>query len=147
MAVENIQATFETSLGVELLHDARAFFEANPERDAVFTKELIDWLVAAPERPWGAYGRAMKPITDRQIAKLLGAYRIISGTVRVGAATNKGYRREHFEEAWKRYPKLKSKPDESAVGDLPPDAVSEPGEMPSLQLNPDFAAVTTSQCR
>jgi hypothetical protein len=138
MAVENVQATFETSLGVELLHDARAFFEANPERDAVFTKELIEWLVAAPERPWGAYGRARKPITDRQIAKLLGAYRIISGTVRVGAVTNKGYRREHFEEAWKRYPKLKSKPDESAVGDLPLDAVSEPGEMPCLQLNPDL---------
>ena len=123
-AVENIQATFEASLGVELLHDTLGYFEAAPERDAVFTKELIDWLVAASERPWAAYGRARKPITDRQIAKLLGAYRIISGTVRVGAATSKGYQRTHFEESWKRYPKP-----EGGVGNL---------QMPFLQPNPDF---------
>ena len=128
MAVENIQATFEASLGVELLHDTLEYFEAAPERDAVFTKELIDRLVAASERPWAAYGRARKPITDRQIAKLLGAYGIISGTVRVGGATSKGYQRAHFEEAWKRYPKLRSKP-EGAVGNL---------QMPFLQPNPNF---------
>jgi hypothetical protein len=137
MAVENIQATFEASLGIELLHDILGFFEAAPERDAVFTKELIDWLVAAPERPWAAYGRVRKPITDRQIAKLLGAYRIVSGTVRFGAATNKGYQRKHFAEAWKRYPKPKSEP-EGAVGDLPPPGVSEHWEIPFFQPNPDF---------
>ena len=137
LAVEKIQATFETSLGVELLHDIRAFFEATPDRDTVFTKELIDWLAADPERPWVAYGRARKPITDRQIAKLLGDYRIISGTVRVGATTNKGYQRGHFEEAWRRYPKPKSKPD-GVVENLPPEEISKQGEIAPLRSNLDF---------
>jgi len=153
MAVENIQATFEASLGVELLHDTLRYFEAAPERDAVFTKELIDWLVAAPERPWAAYGRARKPITDRQIAKLLGAYRIISGTVRVGEATSKGYQRTHFEEAWKRYPKLRSKP-EGAVGNLQmpflqPNPASQPSQRHNVvktDTSGDFSSVTETVC-
>ncbi len=141
VAIENIQATFEASIGVELLHDVRAAFEATPERDAIFTRELIDSLVAAPERPWAAYGRARKPITDRQIAKLLGTYRIISGTVRIGAATGKGYQRGHFEEVWQRYPKPKAKPTsraEGAEGDLPPEDDIEQGKIISLRPNPDF---------
>jgi hypothetical protein len=138
ITIENIQATFEASIGVELLHDIRAFFEADPKRETVFTKELIDWLAAAPERPWVAYGRARKPMTDRQIAKLLGAYRIISGSVRIGASTAKGYKKVDFVEAWRRYPKAKKASQQ-------PEADSQPSQRHNRDetgTSDDFSSVT-----
>jgi hypothetical protein len=60
-------------------------------------------LIADEERPWAAYGRSGKPITDRKIAELLRPFGIISGTVRIGQMTNKGYKPTAFEEAWQRW--------------------------------------------
>jgi putative DNA primase/helicase len=104
--------------GVELLHDIRAAFSAT-DHDVIFTKTLIALLVADEERPWAAYGRSGKPISDRQIAKLLGPFGIISGTVRIDGATAKGYYRSAFEEAWGRYPKLE-KASQQPEGDFQP---------------------------
>ena len=119
--------------------------------------------MAVPERPWAAYGRAMKPITDRQIAKLLAEYRIISGTVRIGDATAKGYQRGHFAGAWQRYIKPTSKP-AGAENDQLPDAASDqggkapplgpiPASQPSQRHNrnetwtsDDFSSVTETEC-
>lgn len=95
--------------GVELLHDIRAVFDATID-DVIFTKLMIAHLVADSERQWAAYGRAHQPITDRQVAKLLSPFGIISGTVRLGDATAKGYRRSAFAEAWSRYPKACPEP-------------------------------------
>ncbi len=95
--------------GVELLHDIRAVFDATID-DVIFTKLMIAHLVADSERQWAAYGRAHQPITDRQVAKLLSPFGIISGTVQLGDATAKGYRRSAFAEAWSRYPKACPEP-------------------------------------
>lgn len=119
--------------GVALLHDIRAAFAA-ADKEAVFTKALIAWLVADEERPWAAYGRMGKPISDRQIAKLLGPFRIISGTVRIDGATAKGYYRSAFEEAWGRYPKPAK-----------PEGNSQPSQRHNRDetgTSDDFASVT-----
>jgi hypothetical protein len=97
-------ATGDEGEGVELLYDVKAAFDTSGQ-DAIFTKTLIALLAADEERPWATYGRAGKPITDRQVAKLLSPFEILSGTVRIGDATAKGYQRAHFAEAWRRYPK------------------------------------------
>jgi len=110
IAIEDIKATFEASVGVELLHDIGAVFEG---QDVLFTRTLIAKLVAEEERPWAAYGRARVPITDRQVAKLLGSFGIISTSVRIGEATAKGYRRADFADAWTRYPKPALRPDDN----------------------------------
>jgi putative DNA primase/helicase len=141
-AIENIQATFEASIGVELLHGIRKAFEAAPGKETIFTRDLISWLVAEPERPWASYGRARLPITDRQIAKLLREHRITSDQLRVGEVTAKGYKRERFTEAWQRYPKPEDKPEaksEDAEGAQPtPKEGSEQGKMISLRPNSGF---------
>ena len=67
------------------------------------TKTLIAALCADEERPWSAYSKG-EPITDRQLAKLLRPFGIISGTVHPPSAPDaKGYRRADFEDAWARY--------------------------------------------
>jgi hypothetical protein len=69
----------------------------------IFTKTLIARLVADEERSWAVYGRTGKPITDRKVAELLRPFGIISGTVRIGDITNKGYKLPDFKEAWQRW--------------------------------------------
>jgi len=58
------------------------------------------------ERPWATHNWG-KPITDRQLAKLLKPFGIISETVQTSetgeAAQAKGYRRGHLDDAFDRY--------------------------------------------
>jgi hypothetical protein len=108
-------------LGVELLHDARAAF-ATVGNEGIFTKELVAYLVADEERPWATYCKGDRPITDRQIAKLLRPFEIVSTTIhRPGGTQAKGYRFEDFSEAWERY---------SATSNPGPNTPSSPAEPP-----------------
>jgi Protein of unknown function (DUF3631) len=92
--------TPEESLGVMLLADCRPAFGD----DAVIrSADLVHKLIADPEGPWAEYNRG-DPITQRQLAKLLGTFGIISVNVRPEVGPQgKGYRRVDFEEAWARY--------------------------------------------
>src|SRR5262249_8851251 len=68
-------------------------------------KTLVAALCAAEERPWATWNKG-KPISDRQVARLLKPFAIISETVQTsetGVAKAKGYRRAHFEDAFGRY--------------------------------------------
>ena len=106
-------------LGVDLLHDARAAF-VTVGNEGIFTKELVACLVADEERPWATYCKGDRPITDRQIAKLLRPFEIVSTTIhRPGGTQAKGYRFEDFSEAWERYP---------ATSNPGPNTPSSPGE-------------------
>jgi hypothetical protein len=95
-------AAGEDNRGVELLRDARKAFDVSKAAELP-TKTLIAALCADEERPWLAHSKG-EPITDRQLAKLLRPFGIISGTVHPpGAPDAKGYRRADFENAWARY--------------------------------------------
>src|SRR5215831_19521402 len=87
-------------MGVTLLADCRPAFGDNAVMRSV---DLVTKLAADPERSWAEYNRG-KAITQRQVAKLLGAFGIISVNVNpVGLPQGKGYRWADFEEAWERY--------------------------------------------
>jgi hypothetical protein len=96
----------DESSGVRLLADIRQVFGA---AERLATTELLNRLSALEESPWGDWhGR---PLTSRALAKLLKPYGVKSRSVRVADdSTPKGYQREQFEDAWKRY--LSSNPPE-----------------------------------
>ena len=48
----------------------------------LLTKQLLDELHGIEERPWVAWGKARKPLTDTGLASLLRSYEIHSSTVR-----------------------------------------------------------------
>ncbi len=54
------------------------------------------------DRPWPEW-KSGKPITLRQVAKLLGPFGIAPSTIRTMAGTAKGYLLNQFEEAFRRY--------------------------------------------
>jgi hypothetical protein len=91
---------------VELLGHIKVEF-GKIEFPAMTTKTLIDVLCSDKERPWATWNKNEKPITDRQIARLLSEFRIISETVRPNETGElkdaKGYKRARFDDAFDRY--------------------------------------------
>jgi hypothetical protein len=84
-----------------LLADLRELFADEPS-GVLFTGQILKALTDRDDRPWAEH-KLGRPITSRQIAGLLRPLGISVGTVRRGAVTNKGYRREDMEDAFSRY--------------------------------------------
>jgi Protein of unknown function (DUF3631) len=76
---------------------------------------IVARLVEMEERPWPEW-RAGRPMTKAQLARALAPFGVRPGTIRTGAGTAKGYRREAFEEAWARYLPAGTSPSASAGG-------------------------------
>lgn len=90
------------SINEELLSDIRDIFERTRQA-RISSAQLVDYLTEDEECPWATWNRG-KPITPRQLATRLGDFGIVSGTVRLtGGSTSKGYKREQFDDAFKRY--------------------------------------------
>ena len=88
----------EESLGVRLLADLRTVFGSAP---VMATADLLRCLHELDEAPWSdLYG---KPLDSRGLAKRLHEHGVHSKTVRIGAATHKGYERAALAELWTRY--------------------------------------------
>ena len=88
------------SLSVMLLTDIRKAFG---DADEMRSIDLVAALVKDPERPWSEFAKG-KPITQNRLAKLLGAFQIISETVHPpGLPHGKGYKRAHLERVWDAY--------------------------------------------
>jgi len=98
----------DTSPGVRLLTDIHDIFEQMKidklEADRVKSSELIAELAKIETSPWAEWGKRHKPITQTQLAWLLKHFDIFPRNVRFGRDdVAKGYLREFFEDAWKRY--------------------------------------------
>jgi putative DNA primase/helicase len=112
-----------SSIGVELLADIKAAFG---DKEAISSADLVAALVADPERPWAEWTRG-RPLTQRQLARLLKPFCIIAQTVHIpGFKDAKGYRWVDFEEAWSAY----------VPGQNPPSRPFRPSD-PSKRPNPD----------
>lgn len=91
------------SRGNELLADIKAAFERK-KVTKISTADLLEALVSDDtEAPWGTYNRG-KPLSPRQLGRLLDPYGIHSKTVRMGPFdTPKGFDIAQFEDAFSRY--------------------------------------------
>jgi hypothetical protein len=91
------------SLGVMLLEDIRLLFRSATTTDRMASATIVHALIAMEERPWAAFGKASKPLTQVRMADILRQFSITSGTVRDGSETFKGYTLKQFEDPWERY--------------------------------------------
>ena len=89
------------SIGVELLQDIKNIFDG---KDRLYTTELLEALCSEAEAPWATYNRG-KPLSSRQLAKKLKAYKIHSKDMRISPHNKnlKGYSYDDFSEAFSRY--------------------------------------------
>lgn len=110
----------EPSLGVRLLMDLETVFG---ESESIFTKILIQQLIALPESPWGDLRG--KPLDERGLAHRLRQYSIKSRQIRIGGVGPlKGYQRADFADAWKRYRLPPDKSDTADTSDTKPAATA-----------------------
>ena len=91
----------EDAAGVMLLEDVREHYG---EHQKITSAQLVDTLVTLDERPWPEWRRG-KPITTRQVAKLLQPFGIRSRQLRLsdGRAGIHGYLLSDFQDAFARY--------------------------------------------
>jgi hypothetical protein len=100
VALSGETAAGDDSIGVRLLAETRAAFG---ERDRLSTEELIGRLCEDEEAPWSTWHKGAR-MSPRSLSGLLRRFDIGSRTIRLdGSETAKGYLREQFEDAWRRY--------------------------------------------
>ena len=71
-------------------------------QDRQFSRTIAAWLNMSEERPWTALKRG-KTVTPQWLAQQLHTYGIRPKTMRIGEERAKGYVREDFHEAFRRY--------------------------------------------
>jgi hypothetical protein len=87
--------------GTMVLADIRKIFDEHKER--LWSEEMCEHLAAIEGRPWAEFGKARKPISKHQLARLLARFHIEPVNVRVGERVKRGYHRHQFADAWLRY--------------------------------------------
>ncbi len=93
----------DDSAGVLLLADIREVLSKdNPKDGRISSANLAEYLAALEERPWPEWLHG-KPITARQIAKLLKPFDIKPKNVRIDDKIPKGYELSQFNDAFTRY--------------------------------------------
>jgi putative DNA primase/helicase len=90
------------TMATRLLRDLRELFDGSPS-GVLFSTEIIISLLAREEHGWAEMGRAGRPLSTIGLARLLHPFHIVPSTVRRGFDTAKGYERQQFEDAWRRY--------------------------------------------
>jgi len=95
------------SIGVKLLKDIRTVYEARtsaePDNKGVASSDLAKTLAEMEDRPWSEYGKARKPITPAQVARLLARYEIKPREIWIGGQNLRGYEWPQFNKAWEKY--------------------------------------------
>ncbi len=94
-------AANDTSVGITLLEDLRAFFTARGNVKLV-SEEILDYLHTMEERPWPEW-RDRSPLSARQLAAILNPFGITPIKWRHEEATRRGYDPAHFTDAFSRY--------------------------------------------
>src|SRR4030095_5220199 len=102
------------SLRILLLSDIQQIFAGTwpplPEGESpspverIFSRDLVETLSDMKERPWSEVCRG-KPLTERWLARNLGAFGIRPKLLRIGDDWRpaRGYDKTDFEEAFMRY--------------------------------------------
>ena len=90
-------------IGPALLADIANTFAA-AGADKLPSAEIVEALAKIEGREWAEWGRARKPISANQLAKLLRRFNVSPRTIKLpNGSTAKGYHREMFNEAFDRY--------------------------------------------
>lgn len=88
--------------GEDLLKDVKVVFDKSKAK-RLPTAHLISQLCTDDDSPWREFNKG-RPITSTELARLLRAFEIESSNLRISDdVILKGYKREHFDDAFSRY--------------------------------------------
>src|SRR5205807_521242 len=92
----------DETLGIQLLSDCRKVFaqRENPER--IFSKDLVEGLIALDGRPWAALDKN-KALSATSMARYLKEFQVWPRDLRIGEDATSGYLLSQFTDAWECY--------------------------------------------
>jgi hypothetical protein len=107
MAGAAIKSMIEESANVQLFGHIKWIFDISGERQSRPDRPRYLCRACRPSDrdrrgPWAEW-KGGKPLTQNGLARLLSKFEILSGTIRIGNDTAKGYYRTAFEDAFARY--------------------------------------------
>jgi putative DNA primase/helicase len=102
LALSGKEDTDTASAGIRLLADIRELFGSRDSQQLA-SPQLCEFLVQMEERPWGAWGKRGKPLSQNQLAGLLRPYGITSRSIRTAEGVLRGYALTDFTDAFDRY--------------------------------------------
>ena len=91
----------EEVAGIMVLQDVRRIW-ADRHADRLHSEDIVADLVAMEDRPWPEW-KAGKPMTPRQLAKLLEPFEIVPKQIRIGSINRRGYELKQFQNAFDFY--------------------------------------------
>ena len=125
------------ALNVTLLKDVRTAFGGHA---VMKSADLVAALTADHEAPWAEYNRG-KPLTQRQLAKMLRQFGVISATVHPpGLSDGKGYKRADLQPQWDAYCSAVLGGNDT-FGKIPPFQASERPNLHGMDTTCDFPSV------
>ncbi|HWP23515.1 MAG TPA: DUF3631 domain-containing protein [Candidatus Binatia bacterium] len=98
VALSEIDEADDSAL-VDLLKELHEIFQST---DKVFLSDLTERLGSNPESRFCEW-RHGRPITQRQVGRIIGSLGIKSRSIRIGVDSKKGYQRDWFSDAFARY--------------------------------------------
>ncbi len=100
-ALETATSTDEDrSARIRLLEDLRGIFGDGQSKR--YSRDLVAQLTQMEDRPWPEW-KAGKPLSLRQLARLLEPFGVKPKHLRIGKTTGRGYEKRDFEEVFERY--------------------------------------------
>jgi putative DNA primase/helicase len=129
-----LTGTDDGAAGVIMLEDIRRLF-VDQKLDRMSSAFTVEQLAELEDRPWPEWKQG-KPITPRQLARLLEQFEIAPKLLKIAGATVRGYRLEQFADAFARYLGDSALP---SVTPLPANNCAESGASDSVT---DRATVT-----
>jgi hypothetical protein len=105
-----VEAAADESINALLFADIKWIFDGCPEDDEAFaltdrltSATIVERLTRIEGRPWAEW-KGGKPVTQNGLARLLGKFEVLSGTIRLHSGqTAKGYYRSAFNDVFSRY--------------------------------------------
>lgn len=101
LATTSAKGEDDLSARARLLEDLRAVFERR-DTDKLFSRDLVAELVQMEDRPWPEW-KAGKPLTVRQLARLLQPFNVKPRHLRICETTGRGYWLDDFRDVFERY--------------------------------------------
>ncbi|QMU67129.1 DUF3631 domain-containing protein [Streptacidiphilus sp. P02-A3a] len=102
MVAAEAAAEEDNPSNARILADLRRIFFSAGDPECLTSDQILFTLNSDPEAPWAEHGRG--GLLPRALASMLREYGIRSGNVRIADGTQrKGYNRNKFTDAWKRY--------------------------------------------
>jgi hypothetical protein len=125
----------EPSLNIRLLADIKEMFANLSD---LSSKELLARLNALDEAPWGDLKG--KPLDERGLARRLRQFDIKPKVIRIGGSTPRGYAKDDFFDAWKRYLPQQSATPAQRISPYPQKSATSTTSATTLKNNGFFVA-------